>query len=54
MGSKLKVFGCQNKKLDGTKPYWEINQIKNNKITYNKENTAAGLGYTQKQNREKK
>ncbi len=53
MGSKLKVFGGQNNNLDGAKPYWEINQIKNNKIKYNTENTAGCLGYTQKQNRKK-
>ncbi len=53
MGSKLKVFGGQNNNLDGTKPYWEINKIKNNQIKYNTENTAVGLGYTQEQNKEK-
>ncbi len=52
MGNKLKVFGGQNNNLGGTKPCWEINKIKNNKIKYNTENTA--VGYTLKQNRKKK
>ncbi len=54
MSSKLKVVGGQNNNLGGTKPYWEKNKIKNNKIKYNTENTAVGLGYAQKQNRKKK
>ncbi len=54
MSSKLKVFGGQNNNLDGNKPYWEISKIKNNKLKYNTENTAAALDYTQKQNRKKK
>ncbi len=53
MGSKLKVFGGQNNNMDVTKPYWLL-KIKNNKIKYNTENTAVGLGYAQKQNRKKK